>query len=62
MNKYIQPRIKVLALPEIMQNLDEGTTQEGQLAKPLTNDTNSEFESGSSMETWGSDYSVWDEE
>lgn len=62
MNKYIQPKIKVLALPEIMQNLYEGTTQEGQLAKPLADDTNSEHESGWGMENWGADFTVWDEE
>ena len=32
--KYIQPKVKVLALPEIMQGIFDSSTHEEQLAKP----------------------------
>lgn len=59
MNKYIQPKIKVLALPEIMQNLYEGSTDEEQLAKP--NVGGEDLDDGWGMRNWENDYGTWDE-
>lgn len=60
MDKYIQPKMKVLALPEVMQNLYETSTDEEQLAKPNVGSEDSN--DGWGMRSWEDDHDTWDEE
>lgn len=60
MKKYIQPKMKVLALPEIMQNLYNTSTDEEQLAKPNIGSEN--LNDGWGVRDWESDHGTWNEE
>ncbi len=55
MKKYVQPTIKILSLPEVMQQIYEGSTPEPQLAKPHTDDADTDVDEG-----WEIGYeSIW---
>ena len=62
MSKYIQPKMKVLALPEVMQNLYESSTEEPQLAKPNTDVDVEDFDEGWGLTDWGNDLDTWSDE
>lgn len=57
MKKYVQPAIKILSLPEVMQQIYEGSTPEPQLAKPHTDDADTDVDEG-----WEIGYeSIWED-
>lgn len=60
MSKYIQPKVKVLALQEVMQGIFDSSTPEEQLAKP--NADVEDFDDGWGLTDWGIDHDTWSDE